>query len=151
MTQHTLAGQAAIRPGVARVSPQQRVLAFKACLLTDAQGVAGKEAAPVWSGMEKASIKTRAKVQSLPAFGPPTMANTQPYLKTLISQRCDVIITVGAGPMASVVAAAQAHPKTRFIVIGEAPAAQNLAVVAPDSKDVSAAISSTLIHQVRAG
>jgi basic membrane lipoprotein Med (substrate-binding protein (PBP1-ABC) superfamily) len=139
---------------MATSGPNPRVrhyLAFKACLLTDAQGVAGKEAAPVWSGMEKASLKTHAKVQNLPAFGPPTTANTQPYLRTLISQRCDVIIAVGAGPVASVVTEAPAHPKTQFVVVGDALAAHNLMVVAPDSKDVPTAISNILIHQVHAG
>jgi basic membrane lipoprotein Med (substrate-binding protein (PBP1-ABC) superfamily) len=138
---------------IATSGPEPRArhyLAFKACLLTDAQGVAGKEAAPVWSGMEKASVKTHAKVQSLPAFGPPTTANTQPYLRTLISQSCDVIVAVGAGPVASVVTEAPAHPKTHFILVGEAPAAHNLTVVPPGSNE-SKAISDTLIQLVRAG
>src|SRR5262249_49639538 len=79
-------------------------LAFKACLLTDAQGINGKEAAPVWAGMEKASLKPRAKVQYLPAFGPSTTANTQPSLRSLTQQRCNVIVAIGAGPVAAATA-----------------------------------------------
>jgi hypothetical protein len=111
----------------------RQYLAFKACLLTDAEGVAGKQAAPVWAGMEKASLKTRAKVQNLPAFGPPTTANTQPYLRTLMSQGCNVIVAVGVGPVTAVAAEAPAHPKTQFIVAGQALSAHNLTVVDPDS------------------
>ncbi|MCW2937740.1 MAG: hypothetical protein JWN00_725 [Actinomycetia bacterium] len=64
----------------------RQYLTFKACLLTDAQGITGKDAVPVWAGMQKASLETRARVQYLPAFGPTTVANAIPYLTSLIQQ-----------------------------------------------------------------
>jgi basic membrane lipoprotein Med (substrate-binding protein (PBP1-ABC) superfamily) len=143
----------AVWAAIATSGPKPRTrqyLTFKACLLTDAQGVAGKQAAPVWAGMEKASLKTRAKVQNLPAFGPPTTANALPYLRTLIGQQCNMIIAVGAGPVAAVVAEASAHQKTQFLIAGNASTAHNITVINPDSTDVSTAISDALIHQVRA-
>lgn len=148
-----VAAAVAIWAVIATSGPKPRVrhyLAFKACLLTDAQGVAGKQAAPVWAGMEEASLKTHAKVQNLPAFGPPTTANTQPYLRTLISQGCNVIVAVGTGPVASVIPEAQARPKTQFIVVGKATPAHNVTVVNPHSVDISTDISNSLTRQVHA-
>lgn len=136
---------------VATSGPKPRTrqyLAFKACLLTDAQGVAGKQAAPVWAGMEKASLKTRAKVQNLPAFGPPTTANIQSYLRTLISQRCNVIVAAGEGPVATVVAEAAAYSKIQFIVVGEASAAPNVTAIDPASEDITSAVSNALSRHV---
>ena len=100
--------------------------------------------------MEKASLKTRAKVQNLPAFGPPTTANTEPYLRTLIGQQCDVIAAVGTGPVAAVTAEAPAHPNTHFIVVGQASAAHNLTVIDSSAGDLTSAVSNALARQVHA-
>ncbi|MFC4049395.1 hypothetical protein ACFOY4_06855 [Actinomadura syzygii] len=62
-----------------RPSPEPRArqyIAFKACLLTDSRGIAGAEAAPVWQGMRRASLKTRAKIQYLAVSAWPTRGPT---------------------------------------------------------------------------
>ncbi|MEV5752125.1 hypothetical protein AB0L00_30270 [Actinoallomurus sp. NPDC052308] len=128
----------------------RQYLAFKACLLTDSTGLSDKQAASVWSGMEKASLKTRARVQYLPAFGPKTLANTQPYLRSLFQRRCDVILAVGEAPVSAVTAEAARHPKTRFVVAGPG-GGPNVTSVQADSPELTAVISDAVVHAVRAG
>lgn len=131
-------------------APRSRqYLDFKVCLLTDAHGIAGKEAASVWSGMEKASLKTRARVQYLPAFGPNTVANTQPYLQSLIERRCDVILAVGDAPVSAVVAEAARHPTTRFVVAGPGNG-RNVTSVNAQGLDLTSTIADTVARAVRA-
>jgi basic membrane lipoprotein Med (substrate-binding protein (PBP1-ABC) superfamily) len=126
----------------------RQYLSFKACLLTDAQGVAGKEAAPVWAGMEKASLKTRAKVQYLPAFGPATTANTQPYLRSLTQERCNVIVAVGAGPVAAAAAEAPENPKINFVIVAGNATGHNVTALNASSDQISAAVSNAIARQV---
>lgn len=129
----------------------RKYLAFKACLLTDAQGVTGKEAAPVWSGMERASLKTRAKVQYLPAFGPATTANTQPYLHTLIQQQCNVIVAVGAGPVAAATAEAPNNPHIDFDIVAGDTTGRNVTTLNSPPDQMSVTVSNAIIHQVHGG
>jgi hypothetical protein len=59
-------------------APRQReYLDATACLLTDAKGVAGTEAAPIWSAMQDASVSSLVRVQYLEVDGPQT-AGDQP-------------------------------------------------------------------------
>ncbi|MEU7165997.1 BMP family ABC transporter substrate-binding protein [Streptomyces morookaense] len=100
-----------------------------ACLLTDGRGVAGADAAPVWAGMEDASSATHAKVASLPAFGPDTVANAVPYVNTLVQRRCDIVLTVGRTRGAAAEEVAARTPKARFVVVGEGKQAGNVTVI----------------------
>src|ERR1700761_9200785 len=59
-------------------APRARVYkAFTACLLTDSRGIAGPQAAPVWAGMQKASLATHVKVEYLAVVGPDTVDNAR--------------------------------------------------------------------------
>lgn len=70
---------------------------FDACLLTDEKGiVAGAAAAPVWEGMQKASLETRARVTYVPVIGEPSAANARPFFNSLMQRKCDVVLAVGA-------------------------------------------------------
>jgi hypothetical protein len=91
-------------------------LEYTACLLTDAQGVAGAAAAPVWAGMQDASLATHAKVQYLPVVGEASVGNALPYLATLVQRRCAVVFAVGPAQVAAVAADAAKHPEVRFVV-----------------------------------
>jgi basic membrane lipoprotein Med (substrate-binding protein (PBP1-ABC) superfamily) len=136
---------------LASTGPKPRVreyLAFKACLLTDAQGVTGKQAAPVWAGMERASLKTRAKIQYLPAFGPSTTANTQPYLRTLTQQRCNIIVAVGAGPVTAAIAESPKNPRTKFVIVAANATSHNVTALNVSPDQMSTAISNAIIQQV---
>ncbi|MFF4403731.1 BMP family ABC transporter substrate-binding protein [Streptomyces sp. NPDC001262] len=107
-----------------------------ACLLTGSQGVAGANAAPVWAGMEDASSATHTKVMSLPVFGPDTVANTVPYVNTLVQRRCDVVLTVGRTQGAAAEEVASRTPEARFVVVGEGKEAGNVTVIqqSPDTR-----------------
>ncbi|MFJ6633834.1 BMP family ABC transporter substrate-binding protein [Streptomyces sp. NPDC091376] len=94
---------------------------FDACLLTGEKGiVANTPAAPVWEGMQQASLDTRARVNYVPVVGPQSAANVRPFFNSLIQRQCDVVLAVG-GPQVKVTEAdAKKYPKVRFVVVGGA-------------------------------
>lgn len=102
-------------------SPQppraRHYLSFTVCALTDADGVNGA-AAPVWAGMQDASLRTHVKVEYQPVTGPSTVANAVPFLNGLVLRQCDVIIAVGAAQVGAVAAEAARFPTVRFVVVG---------------------------------
>jgi basic membrane lipoprotein Med (substrate-binding protein (PBP1-ABC) superfamily) len=111
-------------------APRARTyLAFTACLLTDDRGVAGAAGEPVWAGMQDASLATGVKVQYLPAVGATGAGEVSPYLASLVQRHCDLVVAVGAGPVAAVASDARSYPHTRFVAVGKAPSASNVVVV----------------------
>jgi DNA-binding LacI/PurR family transcriptional regulator len=112
-----------------------------ACLLTGSAGVNDPAAAPVWTGMQAASLRTRGKVQYLEVDGPQTAAQAQTYLGTLLTSRCDVILAAGTAPVAAVAEIASRHPGVRFVIVGAGVEAGNVSVV--DETD-AAGISRTV-------
>ncbi|WP_163505157.1 BMP family ABC transporter substrate-binding protein [Fodinicola acaciae] len=105
--------------------------ATTACLLTDATGTApGTSAATAWSEMQKASLRSRAKIQYLPINGPSTTQNAVPYLNTLTQRQCAVIVATGTGPVAATAGNAHRYPTITFIVIDkDQPQQHNLVSV----------------------
>ncbi|CNE99610.1 Uncharacterised protein [Mycobacterium tuberculosis] len=118
----------------------RQYLAFKACLLTDSHGIAGKEAAPVWEGMRRASLKTHAKIQYLAVPGPATVANARPYLASLVQRHCGVIIAAGDLATDTVTANARSFAGAHFIVVGAAGAAENVRAVQVSGTPVATAV-----------
>jgi hypothetical protein len=55
----------------------------------------GAAAAPVWAGMQDASLATHAKVQYLQVTGEATVGNALPYLATLVQRRYAVVFGAG--------------------------------------------------------
>jgi DNA-binding LacI/PurR family transcriptional regulator len=110
--------------------PRARVYTqFNACLLTDADGVSGPAAAPVWAGMQAASLKTSGKVSYLSVYGPDTVANAVPYVNTLVQRKCDLVIAVGPTEVAAVRSQATAFPSARFVVVDSGTSSGNVSVV----------------------
>lgn len=126
----------------------RQYLAFKACLLTDSQGITGKQSAPVWAGMQRASLKTHARVQYQQVFGPATVPNALPYLASLVQRRCDLIMAAGDLPVAAAAAGAPRFPNAQFIVVGGRVAAKNISAVNAQSADLPSAVSDVLTHAV---
>lgn len=120
-----------------------------ACLLTGADGVNGRQAAPVWAGMQEASGATLGKVQYLEVDGPQTAENAKTFLASLVRGRCDLVLTVDDAPNAALQATAATYPKNRFVMVGAGKGGANVSVVdasEPNSvRDaVRAAVSSVL-------
>jgi hypothetical protein len=112
--------------------PQPRAreyLAFTACLLTDQSGTGGTDAAPVWAGLEDASLSTHARVQFAPVVGAQTVDNALPFLASLAQGGCDLVFAVGPLPVAAVKESAKRFPHTRFVVVGVGPAQPNVSIV----------------------
>ncbi|MCS0637855.1 BMP family ABC transporter substrate-binding protein [Streptomyces sp. LP05-1] len=91
---------------------------FDACLLTDEKGIAeGAPGAPVWAGMQRASLETRARVTYVPVVGEQSVKNAGPFLNGLLQRDCELVLAAGRAPVAAVTAAAGDHPDLRFVVV----------------------------------
>ncbi|OJF09814.1 hypothetical protein BG844_35695 [Couchioplanes caeruleus subsp. caeruleus] len=122
-----------------------------ACLLTPAAGVADAQAAPVWVGMQRASLATLGKVQFLEVDGPQTGENAKTFLATLAAGRCDLVLTAGKAPNAALTAAAAAYPNARFVLVGKGSPQGNVSVVDAQSPDqVSAQVEARVTAVLKA-
>jgi hypothetical protein len=124
--------------------------AFDACLLIGAHGIADPSAAPVWAGMEDASMATRAKVSYLAVSGPATVGNAVPYLGALLVRHCNVIVAEGAAEQAAVALDAGRNPGVRFVVAGSAAQAPDVTVLAGPRSGLRAAVASVITQAVNA-
>ncbi|MFG2149533.1 BMP family ABC transporter substrate-binding protein [Streptomyces sp. NPDC048696] len=141
-------GGADVPPTRARAYTEQQ-----ACLLTPERGLADASVGPVWAGMQDASVKTHAKVSYLAVAGEQSAGNAAPYLATLASRKCTVVLTVGAAPRGAVALDGPKFPKTRFLVVegtgGAKSAGANVKVLASTGDsgvrgEVASAVESAL-------
>jgi hypothetical protein len=126
-------------------APQPRArqyLAFTACLLTGPAGLADALTAQAWAGLQQASLATRAKVQYLPVESGTTPAAAGPYLASLTTRHCRVVVAVGSAQAGAVAAAAHRYPSVRFAVIGGTAAGPNVTVVTGGAARVRSVIDS---------
>lgn len=127
----------------------RQYLDFTACLLTDEHGLAGPQAAAVWSGMQQASRDTRAKVEYLTVSGAQTVENAAPFVASLAQNRCDLVLAAAELPVAAVRRAAPSFPAIRFVVLGSGPGAANIAVLdVADPARVAAVVAETVTSAV---
>jgi basic membrane lipoprotein Med (substrate-binding protein (PBP1-ABC) superfamily) len=136
-----------------RVLPPARARAYNnvtACLLTGKSGLADTTAAQEWAGLEAASRATDDRVSYLAAAGPATAAGAAPYVGTLLVRGCAVIVAAGAPQRAAVLAAAAAHPATRFVVTGPAQGSANLTSLPFTTSGLSEAVASAVEAQLHA-
>ena len=128
----------------ARALPPTRArvyTAFDACLLTDAAGVGSAQAAPVWSGMQAASLQSSGKVSFLSVYGPDTAANAVPYVNTLVQRQCNLVLAVGPSQVAAAREQAAVFPKVQFVVVDGGSSSGNVTAVPPGKgTDVSSAV-----------
>jgi hypothetical protein len=124
----------------------RQYLAFSACLLTDAQGIAGPQAAPVWAGMRDASAATGARVEYFAVAGTQTTDNALPYLNGMLRRHCDVVLAVGSAPAAAVSASVSGWPGVRFVVVSGANVVR-IGASAPDA--VRSAVRDAVASAVR--
>lgn len=115
-------------------APQVRARQYtssEACLLTDDRGIAGRQAAVVWAGMEDASLATHGKVSYLQVAGPATVPNAIPYANSLLQRHCDMVLGVGAAQAGAVAQVAQKASRARFVVVrnGGGPEWRNVTAV----------------------
>lgn len=129
-------------------SRARQYLAFKACLLTDAQGINGELSSAIWAGMGQASLTTRARIQYLPVFGPPTVPNALPYLASLVQRHCDVIVAAGRVPAATISSAAPRYPEIRFITVGANGTGRNLTSLTANDPQAPATVRRLIVNAV---
>jgi hypothetical protein len=132
--------------------PRARVyLDYTACLLTDANGLQSAEAAPVWAGMQKASLATHAKVQYLAVTGEQTADNATPFLNSLAQRHCSQIFATGAAPAAAARKAASTFAGVSFYVVGGSGGSGNLTVIpSGGAAAVTTSVDEAIVHGVGA-
>ena len=130
------------QPARALPPPRARVYtAFDACLLTDSGGVTGSQAAPVWAGMQAASLQTSGKVSYLAVAGPDTAANAVSFVNTLVQRRCDLVLAVGPSEVLAAREQATSFPNVAFVVVDSGASKGNVTAVAPGKgAEVTAAV-----------
>ena len=131
----------------------RRYLAFTACLLTDGRGLAGARVAPVWAGMQDASLATHAKVEYLPVTTGSTVGAAAPFVASLVARQCKVVVAAGPAQVGAVLAAAGRYPQVRFAVVGGAggkPGGRNVTVVGGPPGSVRSAVDGLVTSAVRA-
>jgi len=146
-------------------APRQReYLDATACLLTDADGVAGKEAAPVWSAMQvddprptgSGPVDAPQQPGNQPAGGAQVGAQrpadaARGYVASLAGRGCGVVIAVGPAQIDAVTATAQAFPAVRFVTVGGGTPAANVAVVGDEGSGLATAIGKQVSALADAG
>ncbi|OLB75034.1 MAG: hypothetical protein AUI14_22165 [Actinobacteria bacterium 13_2_20CM_2_71_6] len=136
-------------PKPAEQPRERQYLDFTACLLTDEHGLSGPDAAPVWAGMQEASLATRAKVEYVAVTGPQTVPNALPFLSSLVQGRCDLVFAAGPVPVDAVREGASTFPKARFFVVGTSVQKPNVSTVEGKSPaEVQAAVKRILTSAV---
>ncbi len=127
----------------------RQYLAFTACLLTDQHGVQGPDAAPVWAGMQDASLKTRAKVQYLEVSGPQTPENAATFVNSLAQGKCDQVFAAGSTQAEATVNSAGTFPKVKFYVVGKRTGPNNLSILdARTPEAIRSAVADTITSAV---
>jgi len=107
-----------------------------ACLLTDEQGIASPQVAPVWAGMQDASLKTLGQVRYLAISGAQDVPNGRSFIGTLVLGKCAVIVAAGQLPVQTVTAVAREYPSQRFMIVGgETSASDNVSVISDSDPD----------------
>lgn len=130
---------------------QRQYLPFAACLLTGSAGLADPASAPVWAGMQSASLATRAKVEYLAVTGPATEANAAIFVNTLVMRQCNVVLAAGPAEVAAASAQARALPHVRFVTVGGKRGPGNLTVVGPGGARVVSDAVDGAVRQAVAG
>ena len=121
-----------------------------ACLLTGPGGVSDPAVAPVWAGMEQASLSTRARVSYLSVQGPATEANAVPFLGSLLVRGCKVIFAAGDPERAAVLADAGKFPAVKFVIFGAGSAPSNVTVLTfVAAGGVQSSVANVMIEAVK--
>ena len=100
--------------------------------------------------MQDASAQTRAKVEYLSVSGPATKENAGPFLASLVSRHCDVVLVVGSAQVAAAGDIASTTPAVRFVVIGGDLGGRNVTRIDPSSPEkVRTAVRDAVVSAVR--
>ncbi|GHF41515.1 hypothetical protein GCM10010359_50210 [Streptomyces morookaense] len=115
---------------------------FRACLLTDTSDAAAT--APLWSGMQDAARTTPVNAQRIVA-PTTTTPDLVPYVNSLVSRKCGLIIAAGINLHDAVATAAQHNPHQQFLYTGNPTpihAANVTPLLPPTREAVSSAVQS---------
>jgi hypothetical protein len=126
--------------------------ALSACLLTDARGVASRDAAAVWSGMQAAASDTNANITNTQVPSAATAPQVDVAVNSLVAEHCSVVVAVGQEQVAAVALRATAFPAERFVAVGgRTTPAKNVRQLADRSDALSDEVHQALIDALSNG
>jgi basic membrane lipoprotein Med (substrate-binding protein (PBP1-ABC) superfamily) len=124
---------------------QRAYSAWRACLVTGSEGLADPVVAPVWAGMQTASARTTAQVTFLAAAGDGSVGAAEPYVASLATGHCGLIVAVGSAQIQAVASLAPRFAAVRFAEVGSGQTAANVAVIpAGSDQSESAAVAAAV-------
>jgi hypothetical protein len=104
--------------GESAAAPRARVYRdAEVCLATDARGVAGPEAAPVWAGMQRFSAASSVRVSYVAVVGGTSEANAATFVAGLVARHCGAVVAVGDPQVAASRRLAARFATTDFLVV----------------------------------
>ena len=89
---------------------------YDVCLLTGERGLADAQAAAVWAGAQQVSEQRRVRVMYLAVTGEQTPQRAGQVLASLVARDCEVIVAVGAAPVAADEAR---YPDATIVAVGD--------------------------------
>jgi hypothetical protein len=92
---------------------------FDVCILTPDRGLADPQVAAVWAGAQEVSLAQRVPVLYVPVVGEQTPARAGEFLASLVAQKCEVIVAVGAAPVAAVVTNEANYAGATIVAVGD--------------------------------
>jgi hypothetical protein len=116
---------------------------FDVCVLTPGAGLADPHAAAVWAGAQEVSLAQRVPVLYLPVAGEQTPQRAAEYLASLVAQDCEVIVAVGAAPVAAVAANEANYAGATIVAVGDEIDDSGIDRIAPSTVDVLSALVPT--------
>ena len=125
-TQAASASATAAASAAPTTAPTASPVAYKACQVSDTGGIDDKSFNQnAWKGMQDANAKLGVQVKFLESR---TAADYEKNINQFLSEKCDMIVTVGYLLGDATKAAAQANPKVRFAIVDSAydPAIPNV-------------------------
>jgi basic membrane lipoprotein Med (substrate-binding protein (PBP1-ABC) superfamily) len=111
---------------------------FNVCLLTDAHGVTGPDAQPMWAGIQDASLAQRVRAQYLSVAGDQNAQNAATFLASLAQGKCDMVFGAGDAQAEAVRTNAHTFPHISFYVINPRTSQPNVSAV--DATDVRGSV-----------
>lgn len=120
----------------------------KACLLTGSQGIGDEKAAPIWAGMQRASLRSQVKVQYLAVTGPESVAAARPFLGALVNLKCDLILAGGSMPATAVDSAANDFRENKFVVVGVTSGHPNVTGISAAGSKVSEEVEQVVLRSI---
>lgn len=131
-----VAGVVALWPDPEPAPRARQYRDYDVCLLTGERGLADAQAAAVWAGAQRVSEQRKVRVMYLAVTGEQTPQRAGEVLASLVARDCEVIVAVGAAPVAAVAADEGRYPDATIVAVGDEIDASSVERITSSTVDV---------------